>query len=479
MVIGCIIGLFIGALPALGDNIAIALLLPITLSLDPVVGIAMLMCIYQASEYGGSISSITLGIPGQGGAVCTMFDGVPMARRGEPGRALAISLTSSTVGGFFGVAALMFLTVSLMPLIYKLTDPEITCITAFGLLSIVCLNTQSGTKSLLSILLGLLVCTIGVDPFSGEPRFTFGAHVLDDGFSLVPVIIGLYAIPRIIESLVDKQEREQLIVDKSQLKFNFKKGDFRNCLPVMLLGSTIGTLTSLIPGLGTGPTTVFTYNICKSMKKHKDTFGTGDPRGIACVEAANNACVGGHLIPYLTMGIAGSGSIALIGGALVMHGIAPGATLMKNNPELVYGVMWGVLCSVILMFLFGIFSTRIFARIMNIPDTLMAPLLIFFSFAGSYVTRYMSIDIWICLGIGIAAYFAIKAGYSQTNFVVAFVLAKVFENSLRRSLYISHGDWSIFLTRKVCLVFVILMVGFVVLSVVRGIRSRRAIEESI
>lgn len=478
MIIGTIIGLFIGALPGLGDNLAIALILPITLNMEPVTAISMLMCIYMASCYGGSISSITLGIPGTGSSVCTLFDGVPMAKNGEPGRALSISLTASTFGGLFGVAALMFLTLMLMPLIYKLTDPEIACITAFGLLTIVCLNTQDGVKSLISVLLGLLICTIGTDPFSGEQRFTFGSYSLRDGITLVPVLIGLYAVPRIIDSLVNTRSVERNIVDSSKMKFGLKKGDFINSVPVMLLGGIIGTIVGIIPGLGAGPATVFVYNACKNMKKFKDSFGTGDPQGIACVESANNACVSGALIPYLTMGIAGSGSIAVVGGALIMQGIAPGATLMKNNPGLVYGIMWGVFFSVIFMFIFGSISTRIFARVISIPDTLMAPLLLFFTFAGSYVTRYMGIDVWIAICIGIVAYFAVKAGYSPTNFIVAFVLAKVFEHSVRRSMYISRGDWSIFLTRKVCLVLVILMVGLVVLSAARGIKSRRAAQES-
>ena len=312
MLVGTIIGLFIGALPGLGDNLAIALMLPVTLMMSPLKAVCMLVCIYMASCYGGSISSITLGVPGTGASVCTLFDGQPLARRGEPGRALSISLTSSTVGGFIGAMALMFFTIMLMPLIYKLTDPEIACITAFGLLTLVCLNTSDGLKGILSILMGLLLATVGNDVFTGEPRFTFGVRSLLDGFSLIPVLIGVYAIPRIISTVVEKQKRVNSEIDPSKLKFHMSKEDLKSCFAGTMLGGVIGTLVGIIPGMGAGPATVFTYNIYKGVGENEKTFGTGDPKGIACVESANNACVGGALIPHLTMGIAGSGSVAVL-----------------------------------------------------------------------------------------------------------------------------------------------------------------------
>jgi putative tricarboxylic transport membrane protein len=397
-----------------------------------------------------------------------------MARRGEPGRALSISLVSSSIGGLFGVAALMFLATMLKDIIYMLTDPEITVITAFGLVGIANIGSKNAPKSLISVLLGLLLGTIGLDPFSGEPRFTFGFYSLYDGFALVPVVIGLYAVTRVFETLTSGKTSERRGVENNNLKIRPAKGDIKKSLPYILFGSIIGTVVGIIPGLGGGPATVFAYNTAKGFKNNSETFGTGDPRGIAVGESANNAVVGGALIPFLTMGIAGSGSIAVAGSALIMHGIEPGATLMKNNPDLVYGLMWGLLCGCFLMFIFGILATSIFAKFLVIPDSLMAPILLFFTFAGAYVTRYFGMDIWMAIGVGVVAYFGVKLGYSPTNFIVAFILAKIFENSVRRSLFLSQGSWTIFLRSRICLTFIALIILVVAGSIMRNVKRLRA-----
>ena len=467
MAIGTLVGLLIGSLPGLGPSLGIALMLPFTKYLTPLQGVIMLVCLYMSVEYGGSIASIAIGVPGTGAAVVTMFDGQPMAQKGQPGRALGLSLTASTIGGIFGVLVLMFGTTLVSKIVYNLTDPELFTIALFGVLSIAYIGSKNIPKTLMSVLIGLLMGTVGIDPFTAAPRFTMGNYNLYDGFALVPVVIGLYAVPSIFNMLSAKNTSERMELKSKDLNTHLEKGDFIKCLPSIFYGGIIGSIIGIIPGLGGGPATFLSYNTLKGFGKNKETFGTGDPRGITVCESANNAVVGGALLPFLTLGIAGSPAVAVVGSAFIQQGIEPGVALMRNSPDLVYGIMWGLLIGCFFMYIFGKLATSMFARLLVIPNSLMAPLLAFFVLAGAYVSRYLPADVLIALIIGVLAFFISKLGYSLPCIIVSLVLSDILEGSFRRSLILSKGDWSIFIRDGICLFFVglsIVVVGSILIS---------------
>lgn len=477
MAVGTLVGLFIGALPGLGPSLGIALMLPFTLYLSPLQAVVMLVCLYMATEYGGSIAAISIGVPGTGAAVVTLFDGQPMAKNGQPGRALGISLTASTVGGLFGVAVLMFATSMVAKIVYSLTDPELTTIAVFGLMSIAYIGSKDIPKTLISVLIGLLLGTVGIDPFTAAPRFTMGNYNLYDGFAIVPVVIGLYAVPQILKMCSSANPSERIVLQTKDMNTHLEKGDFIKSLPAMIYGATIGAIIGIIPGLGGGPATFLSYNTLKSFGKNKETFGTGDPRGIAVCESANNAVVGGALLPFLTMGIAGSPAVAIVGSAFIQQGIEPGISLMRNSPNLVYGIMWGLLIGTIMMFVFGKFTTSLFARLLVIPNSLMAPVLMFFVLAGTFVSRYLAADVWIALIIGVIAFFASKLNFNLPCIIVSLVLSDILESSFRRSLILSKGDWSIFVRDGICITFIaltVIMIGSILVGkLVKGKKQEK------
>ncbi len=475
MAIGTLVGLLIGSLPGLGPSLGIALMLPFTLYLTPLQAVIMLVCLYMSVEYGGSIASIAIGVPGTGAAVVTMFDGQPMAKKGQPGRALGLSLTASTVGGIFGVLVLMFGTSLVSAIVYNLTDPELTTIALFGVLSIAYIGSKDVPKTLMSVLIGLLIGTVGIDPFTAAPRFTMGNYNLYDGFALVPVVIGLYAVPSILNMLSAKETSKRVKLESKDLNTHLEKGDFKKCFPSMMYGGIIGAIIGIIPGLGGGPATFLSYNTLKSRGKNKETFGTGDPRGITVCESANNAVVGGALLPFLTLGIAGSPAVAVVGSAFIQQGIEPGVALMRSTPELVYGIMWGLLFGCVMMYIFGKLATSLFARLLVIPNSLMAPLLTFFVLTGAFVSRYLPADVWIALIIGVIAFFISKLGFSLPCIIVSLVLSEILEGSFRRSLILSKGDWSIFVRDGICLFFIglsVAVVGGILISNARKARKK-------
>lgn len=482
MTIGTLVGLLIGSLPGLGPSLGIALMLPFTNYLSPLQAVVMLVCVYMSVEYGGSIASIAIGVPGTGAAVVTMFDGQPMAKKGQPGRALGLSLTASTIGGIFGVLVLMFATSLVAKIVYSLTDPELTTIALFGVLSIAYIGSKNIPKTLMSVLIGLLIGTVGIDPLTAAPRFTMGNYNLYDGFALVPVVIGLYAVPSVFNMLSAKNTSERVKIENKDLNTHLEKGDFIKCFPSMLYGGIIGAIIGIIPGLGGGPATFLSYNTLKSFGNNKKTFGTGDPKGITVCESANNAVVGGALLPFLTLGIAGSPAVAVVGSAFIQQGLEPGVTLMRNSPELVYGIMWGLLIGCVLMYIFGRLMTSLFARLLVIPNSLMAPLLSFFILTGAYASRYLPADVWIAIIIGVLAFFASKLGFSLPCIIVSLVLSDILETSFRRSLILSKGDWGIFIRDGICIAFLglsVVVIATILIGNYKKVKAKVKAKENV
>ncbi|MED4601380.1 tripartite tricarboxylate transporter permease [Paenibacillus validus] len=460
IIFGAIFGLFIGVLPGLGPTVGIALLLPLTYNMDPLASILMLVSLYQSAEYGGSISSIVLGIPGNAAAVATTLDGNAMAKQGFPGKALGYSLTSSTIGGLFGTLILMVLAIPLTKLTIKFADPEFFLIGVLGLVCIISLSSKDAMKSAVSVLLGLLLGMIGMDVFTGSQRFTMGSMDLMEGLSMIAMLTGMFAISEVLSMLTDDLNK-RYVTDNQNLKTNLTWKEYKSVNKSVWKGSIIGTLAGIIPGLGAGPASWLAYTDAKRSSKNPKKFGKGEPNGIAAPEAANNAVVGGALIPLLTLGIPGSAATAVILSAFMIHGIQPGPQVFKNDPNLIYGIFWGFLVATIAMYYLGKWTTSLWARTLTIPNYILIPIILFAALIGAFAARGSLFDVWVTIIVGVVSFFILKLDYSFPAFILAFVLGPMLEKSLRRSLMLSDGSYSIFVSRG----YSIVLVGLIALLV--------------
>jgi len=461
IVVGTIIGTMVGALPGLGPSVGCALLIPFTYNMEPIPAVLLLVSLYMSSQYGGSISSIVLGIPGNPSSVPALLDGHTLAKQGFPGKALGYVLYASTTGGFIGALILMVFTIPLMYITIRFSDPELFLVAVLGLLSIVTLGSEDISKSLVSVTLGLFLTFIGLDVLSGAQRYTFGTVILMDGIAIVPLLTGLFAISEVLNMV--SGDLSHKTVDKwENIKVTLPWKEFKSLFKLIFKSSIMGTLFGVIPATGAAAASWFAYSHAKRTSKNPDLFGQGSPEGIAAPESANNASVGGSLVPFLTLGIPGSPTIAVIASALMIHGIQPGPHLLSQNPDLVYSIFWGVLLSVVFMFLVGKYTTTMFASLMAIPSYILVTIVFTISIIGAYAARNSIVDVWIALVAGILGYFMKKLKFSIPAFVLAFVLGRMIERNFRRSLMISQGSYMIFVTRPFALLFLIIIVLMIV-----------------
>lgn len=469
---GTTAGMLIGALPGLGAVLAMVLLLPVTYTMEPLPAVLMLLATYQAAEYGGSISAVVLGIPGTPAALVTVFDGNTLARNGSPGKALAYSLFSSSIGGMFSGILLITLSVPLVAFALQISDPEFFLIALIGLLAVGALSSQDISKSYISVILGLMAGTVGLDTVTGQDRFTFGRPELFEGVGLVALLAGMFGISELI-MLISQHLGEKYATSKDSLKTKLSWRDFRGVVKPIGLGSVIGAVVGIIPGLGAGPSSWFAYSAAKKTSKSPQTFGQGNPEGIAAPESANNATVGGSLIPLLSLGIPGSPSMAIIMGAFIVQGLQPGPGLFSAEPNLVQGIMYGFLFTSIAMFIVGKFVTSLFVKVLTVSNAIIVPLVLICILVGTYSSRSLFFDLWIALGVGVITVIAIKLKYSVAAFVLAYVLGPIIETSLRRSLLISDGSYAVFVTRPYSLVMVIAIALIIIAVIWKSIRAKR------
>lgn len=477
LVAGSLIGMVIGAMPGLGPSIGVALLLPFTYNMPAVSALLLLASLYQAAEYGGSISSVLLSTPGTPAAAATVLDGYALNRKGFPGKALGYSLTASTLGGFFGVFVLIALAAPLATVALRFGPPEYFALGVFGLTAVASLSGDDPVKGVLSAIFGLLLTTVGIDVFTGFPRYNFGRPELLEGIPLLPVLIGLFAVSEVFR-LVGEELSARYEGGASGLRVWVSWQEFRKVLRPALVGSIIGAIVGIFPGMGAGPASWLAYNEARRMSKHPETFGTGNPEGIAGPEAANNAAVGGAMVPLITLGIPGSPTTAVILGALIIHGIQPGPQVFSKNPDIVYGLFAGLLAATAMMWVFGLLTTNLWAHVVKIPNTFLAPIVLILAVVGAYVTRNMLFDVWLALLFGAVGYAMRKAGFSLPSTVLGFVLGFMTEANLRRSLLMSDGSYGIFLNRPVALIILILAVASLISSIQRQRKMQRKTNEA-
>lgn len=465
IVAGTLGGVLVGALPGLSSSMAVALLLPFSLYLEPVAAIALLSALYCAGTFGGSITAILINAPGAPPAAATAFDGYPMAQRGEAGRALGMAAFASTAGGIFSVVVLLFGAPFLARVAYSFGPPEYFALAVFGLSMLSSIGGKAPVKNLIGGCLGLLIATVGVDLTTGVERFVFGVPELYDGIHFVPVLIGLFAITEAL-SQAQRLGTNLVTVGVSATRLPSLE-DFRKVKRTILRSSVIGTIVGILPAEGGTLAAIIGYNEAKRWSKAPETFGKGALEGVAGPEAANNAATGGAMVPTLALGIPGSATTAVILGGLQVHGLRPGPYLFEEQPSLLYGIFVSMLLANVLFLVVGLAGAKLFARISLVPQTLLWPTVFVLSMVGAYGVEQSMVDVWIMLVAGFVGLALKRNGFGAAPIIMGLVLGDLAETSLAQSMILFEQEWTGFLSRPVALGLFLLAAGGLLLRPVR------------
>ena len=465
--IGVFIGSVFAAIPGLSVILCVILFLPVTYSMTAIPGMMFLLGIYCAGGYGGSVSAILINTPGTPHAAATMLDGHPLSEQGRTKAALKIALYASTFGGVFSALMLLFLGPQVAKIAAQLGTAEYFMVCVFGLTIIAGVSGKSMIKGLISACLGLLISCVGSDPMTSYDRFTFGIPRLYLGLDLAICLIGLFALVEIMAKA--EKPLDRLNLDASQIKDDgvITKAEYKRMARPVLLSSIIGVLVGIIPGTGASEASWFSYNTAKNMSKHPEEFGHGSVEGIAAAESANNAVTGATLIPLLTLGIPGDGTVAIMLSALMINGLNPGLSLFTTQGDIMYAIMLGLILVNLFMCLQGKFLTTLFAKVVSIPQEILTPIIVIFCFAGAYSVNGNYFDVGVALIFGILAWVLRKLELPPVPILLGLVLGGMTETNFRRALLISNGNPSIFFSSVYCIIFLVLIVAAVG-TIVRG-----------
>lgn len=470
--IGCLLGTMIGVIPGLGPLNAVAMLLPISFYLTPVAALIMLAGIYYGAQFGGSTTSILVNMPGEMASVVTCLDGHQMAKQGRAGPALAVAALGSV---FAGIVATIFIALFAPPMaqLALLFGPaEYVSLMLLGLIVAVVLAQGSILSALGMLVLGLLLGTVGIDVESGAYRMTMGFPELVDGIGIVPVAMGLFGMGEIITNL---EKKEQGTVVESEIKGLWpSKDDFRRCWPVVLRATGLGSLLGLLPGGGAMLSSFAAYALEKKISKDPSRFGKGAVEGVAAPEAANNAGAQTSFIPLLTLGIPSNAVIALMAGAMMIHGITPGPNVMTQNPNLFWGLISSMLIGNLMLLVINLPMVGLWVSLLKIPYHLFYPMVLSFMCVGVYTINNSGFDVFLLVVFGLVSFLLIKWKCEPAPLLLAFVLEPIIEQNFKRALQVSYGDPTIFLTRPVSLGLLIL--GLLILAMVALPAIRRGRE---
>jgi putative tricarboxylic transport membrane protein len=450
---GVLVGTLVGVLPGLGPAAAIALLLPATFKFTPVAATIMLAGIYYGAMYGGSTTSILVNIPGEAASVVTCLDGYQMARKGRAGPALGIAAFGSFIAGTFAVIALTFVGPLLSNLAIAFGPPEFFSLMIVGITVLTYLSSGSMIKALIMAGVGLILSGVGMDTISGKYRFTFHIRSLLDGVGIVPVAMGLFGISEVLLNLETEIKRDILSSRVKNLFPSLK--DWLESVGSIVRGSILGFFLGIIPGGGAVIASFASYAIEKKVSKHPGEFGKGAIQGVAGPEAANNAGAGGSFIPLLTLGIPANPVMAILLGALMIHGLQPGPLLIKNAPDLFWGTIVSMYIGNGMLLVLNLPLIPLWVKVLKVPYYLLYPLILLFCLIGAYSIGNSASDIIIMLIFGILGFLMKKFRYDGAPLILALVLGQKLETSFRRSLIMSHGDFSIFISRPISLAFLI------------------------
>lgn len=451
---GTLLGIFVGAIPGLTGTMTIALVLPLTYGCDPLLSMAFLISIYVGAVSGGMITATLLRMPGTPASIITTLDGYPMAQNGQPSRALGLGVMASFVGGLISWGFLIALTRPIAILSSKFAYFEYFSLVMMALVLIATLGGKSLSRSLFSGFLGILLAMPGINAATGEARLTFGFTDLNDGFKLLPVLIGLFAVNQILQDIRDIDRKgEPIELDQPGIGVRF--GDLAKHGVNLIRSSIIGTWIGILPGIGANIGSVSAYSAAKSLSKDPDQFGTGCEDGVVAAEAANNATIGGALIPLIAMGLPGSVAEAVLLGALVIHGLQPGPRLFDESPQMVYTIMGAMFIANMVMAVVMLFSMRQLAKVTRVPRAYLLPVILCFCVVGSYALSNRLFDVWVMIGFGVIGYALERCRIPLAPFIIGFVLGPIAEKNLSLGLQASNGSYWPLVTRPMSLVFLL------------------------
>lgn len=464
-----LIGFVGGALPGISGVILVVILLPVTYTMEPTGAFMMLTAIYASSVFSGLITAILYRAPGTPEAVMTALDGYPMTQKGEAGKALGIGILSSAIGGLFGTVVLIVATPMLADIALQFSSPEFFALAVLGLTVVASLGGNL-ILGIIGVCIGLVIASVGLDPLTGQTRFTFGSLHLMSGVNLIPVIIGLFAISEVLKRC---QEGDVHLGNKAFSIRIFDWPVFRQIRTTLLRSSLIGTVIGILPGIGASTAAMVSYSETVRWSRDRTRFGKGAPEGVAAPEAANNAAAMGALVPLFALGIPGSGTTAIILGAFIVHGLTPGPTFMTGNSELIYAVFVGLLIVNLLILVLSKPFIAVLSKLLDVPYSVLGPIILICCVIGTYSVQNAMMDVWLMLAFGLAGFLLEKINFPLVSIILGVVLGPIAESELRRSLAMSRGDASIFLDRPISAVLLAIALLLVAGTFLRPLLRRR------
>lgn len=473
--IGVFVGTLVGVLPGIGPVGTMAILLPLTFGIPPTAGIIMLAGIYYGSMYGGSTTSILINLPGEAASVVTTLDGYQMARQGRAGPALGICALGSFIAGTLGVIGLQAVAPPLVKVALSFGPPEFFCLMILGLVILSYLAQKSMLKALMMAGVGIILGTVGLDTMTGMARFTFGIPELLDGIGLVPLAMGLFGISEILLN-VEKTFRPEIY--EAHLKNLLPtREDWKDSIGAILRGTGIGFFIGALPGPGTSVSSFVSYAVEKKVSKSPEKFGKGAIEGVAAPEAANNAATAGAMVPLLTMGIPGSVAVAILLGAMMIHGITPGPMLVKEHPDLFWGVVASMYIGNVMLLVINLPLIGLWVRLLRVPYAIFFPLILLICLIGAYALNNSVVDVALMVLFGGVGYLMRKLEYEPAPMVLAFVLTPILDNSFRQALILAGGSFSIFLTRPISGACLLIAGGLLAASIISFCKRRKRIKK--
>jgi putative tricarboxylic transport membrane protein len=479
--LGCFLGTVIGVLPGIGPVATIAMLLPATYALPPVAALILLAGIYYGAQYGGSTTAILVNLPGESSSVVTVIDGYQMARKGRAGPALAAAGLGSLFAGCVGTLILAAFAKPLTEMAFMFGPAEYFSLMLVGLVGAVVLASGSLLKAVAMIVLGLLLGMVGTDVNSGTPRFTFDIPELADGIGFIVIAMGVFGYGEIIMNLSKSESERQVFTTKVTGLWPTKE-DFRNMLPAVLRGTTLGSALGILPGGGAIMASFAAYALEKKtrLRPGEVPFGEGNIRGVAAPESANNAAAQTSFIPLLTLGIPPNAVMALMVGAMTIHNIQPGPQVMTSNPELFWGLIASMWVGNVMLVILNLPLIGIWIKMLSVPYRWLFPAIVLFCAIGVYSTNNNSFDVWMVGIFGVIGYLFVKLGAEPAPLLLGYILGPMMEEYLRRTLLLSRGDWSVFVTRPLSaslLVAAMLLLAMVLLPAVKSTRVKAFVED--
>lgn len=456
LIIGAVVGVVLGALPGMSADTGIGIFIPLTYSLSPVAALAALGAIYVTGSYGGNITAVLVNTPGTSDSLFMTLDGYPMTLKGEGLKAIGVTTVASFVGGVVGCIALLFIAPPLAAIATKFGPIEKFLTIMMGIIVIIGIVKDRALKGLMSACLGFLCSLIGMDTLTGTARFTWGLKGLYDELPLLPVVLGTFAFSQVF--VLVAENRASVVIGEEAMRGNvwLDKDELKFIAWETIKSSVIGTVVGIIPAAGTTVAAGISYNSARRADPDPSSFGKGNPKGLATVSAANNAVVGGSLIPLLTLGIPGNGTSALFLGGLLIHGLNPGTKLFTQHAQTAYGLIFALLLANVFILLFGMFGAKFYAKVTKVPNSILIPIIAALCVLGAYSYRYLAFDMVLVLVFGVIGYYMDRVGIPMAPFVLAFVLGKTAEINLRRAITLMLGKGISRLLRPLPLALIII-----------------------